>query len=179
MYDSGVIASAMVLRWTPEPADLQETVELAGRLRGGVTGRPALAVAVVLAVVGAVHIAIGAWWTAGAVLVLIPVTMFAHRPVTRRTLWRSLPLARQPVEVVVAPDELRWTSSGVGSYTSSWQWSSFWYAVETERLFVLVGRPGERKRETLTSYLPKRAVADPAAMRALLGSVLPGGVRPA
>jgi hypothetical protein len=171
----------LFLRWTPTPADLQESVEVARWARGGAARHKNSIVAGILAAVGAVEIALGFWWLAVPALLLVPVVLLAYAPLNRWALWRAMPLARQPVEVVVAPAELRWTSHGTGSYTSSWQWSSFWSALETERLFVVLGRPGARKSETLTSYLPKRALGGPAGeahLRALLVAVLPGGVRP-
>ena len=48
--------------------------------------------------------------------------------------------------------------------TTEWKWESFARAVETQRSFVLLGRPfaGPGKRTQLFCYLPKAALPHPA-----------------
>lgn len=104
--------------------------------------------------------------------------VFATR-ITNRAVWRN-PLVRLPAEAVVGPDVLRMSSP---TATTEWKWESFSRAVETPRSFVLLGRPfaGPGKRTQLFCYLPKAGLPHPAVadrLRALLGHVLAGGVRP-
>jgi hypothetical protein len=170
-------APPVVLRWTPVRADLDDALAVYRRNMGPrvviFTYIPAIALLLLtfaLVLVGELLFATVA--VVGAVL----LTVFAKR-INNRAVWRN-PLVRLPAEAVVGPYALRMSSPNA---TTEWNWQSFSRAVETQRSFVLLGRPftGPGKRTQLFCYLPKAALQHPAEaarLRALLAQVLPGGV---
>lgn len=116
--------------------------------------------AIALLFSGFALVLIGELLFATVAVVAPPVfTVFAKR-INSRALWRN-PLVRQPAEAVVGPAALRMSNPNA---TTEWNWQSFGRAVETQRSFVLLGRPftGPGKRTQLFCYLPKGALPDPA-----------------
>lgn len=172
------MSAPIVLRWTPEPADLQESVATGRWARGGAARHKVAITAGVLLVAALVCVLAGQPWVAPIFLIPLPLAVFAKQ-VNRRAIWRALPSARQPVEMAVLPDALVGATWGATTARTTWQWSSFAAAVETERMFVLIPEAFKGRNAMIISYLPKRALAHPAEvdrLRAVLGTVLPGGV---
>ncbi len=172
-------APPVVLRWTPTRADLDDALAVYRRNMGPkvviFTYVPAIALLLftfALVLIGELLLA------TVTVVAAVVFALFATR-INNRAVWRN-PMVRLPAEAIVGPYALRMSSPDA---TTDWKWESFSRAVETPRSFVLLGRPfaGPGKRTQLFCYLPKAALAHPAEaarLRALLGAVLDGGVRP-
>jgi hypothetical protein len=172
-------APPIVLRWTPEPADLQESVAAGRWARGGAARHKVAITAGVMVAAALTCVLLGQAWVAPIFVVALLPAVF-NKPLNRWAIWRALPSARQPTEMAVLPDALVGTTWGATNARTTWQWSSFAAAVETPRLFVLIPEAFKGRNAMIISYLPKRALAHPAEadrLRQLLVSVLPGGVR--
>jgi hypothetical protein len=162
----------ILLRWNPTEADVAELMAVHREQAGGLARVVPYLGALVMLALGALLLWAGLLVAAtiaalGAVFLVLVGTR-----AQARAAWRN-PLLRQPAAATVGPDALTLSSTGAAAYSTTWQWSAFDRLVETERLFVLLGRPS-RGRALLATYLPKRAAADVDQLRALLT----GAVRP-
>lgn len=79
--------------------------------------------------------------------------------------WHYSVYLRHSVAATVDRDGLRYTGNGMLTFDDGWPWSAFRYAVETDEQFVFVGL---RNKSGFAPYLPKRAVADPQAVRDMI-----------
>jgi hypothetical protein len=172
-------APPVVLRWTPVRADLDDALAVYRRNMGPRVVMFTYIPAVALLLFTFALVLIGELLFATVTVVAAVVfTLFATR-VNNRAVWRN-PMVRLPAEAVVGPYALRMSSPNA---TTEWNWQSFSRAVETQRSFVLLGRPfaGPGKRTQLFCYLPKAALAHPSEadrLRTLLGHALADGVKP-
>lgn len=168
----------IVLRWTPEPADLQESVAAGRWARGGAARHKVAIVVGVFVAAALVCVVVGQAWFAPVMLLGALPAPFS-KPLNRWAIWRALPSAHQPTEMAVLPDALIGTTWGATTARTTWQWSTFAEAIETERMFVLIPEAYRGRKAMIISYLPKRALppAEVDRLRYALGAVLPGGVR--
>jgi hypothetical protein len=172
-------APPIVLRWTPVRAEFDEALAVYRTDIGGWAVAYQYVMAGLFLLVGVACLLIGlllpALLTALGAIALVLV----FKRATAGNLWRNA-LVRLPQEAVVSVGGLRMANA---TASTEWHWPTFSHAVETPRSFVLIGvrQPGAARSARLFSYLPKGALPHPAEvarLRALLGGVLPGGVRP-
>lgn len=153
-------------RWQPTAEEVRHAVRAVRSTAPFVARHATRLVGVVLAAIGLVLVLFGLPGSAligtGTGWVLIG-WFFADRGP-----WHNR-FVQQPVEAVLTEDGLQYTGTGAVRFVSSWSWTDFRYAVETPDQFVLVGFA---HRTGFVPYLPKRALADPAAVRALLADRL-------
>jgi hypothetical protein len=172
-------APPVVLRWTPVRADFDDALAIYRSELGGWAVAYPYVMAGLFLFVGLACLVIGLLVPALLTAVGAVVLVLVYQRATSRNLWKN-PLVRRPQEAVVSTFALRMSNT---TASTQWQWPTFSHAVETPRSFVLIGArvPGEGRSGTrLFSYLPKGALPHPAEvdrLRALLASVLPGGVR--
>jgi hypothetical protein len=153
--------------WTPTKEDVRGAVRAARRsqpfvLRHVVRLTGALFVVVATVVIVVWGLPAGSLVGSGLGLLLFGAVFQDRAP------WRNA-YAQQPVEATLTADELTYRGTGAVRFASSWPWTAFRYAVETPDHFVLVGHRDERG---FVPYLPKRALADPAAARAIIAGRL-------
>jgi hypothetical protein len=171
-------APPIVLRWTPIRDDVDDALAVYRTQVGGWTRAYPYVLAGLFLLVGFCCLLIGMPLPALCAALGAVAMVLLFRRAMARALWKN-PLLRQPQEAVVSPAALRMSNP---TATTEWRWGTFSHAVETPRCFVLIGQraPGAARGARLFSYLPKGALPHPAEvarLRALLGAVLPGGVR--
>ena len=152
-------ADAIVLRWTPEQADLRELARRPAFRRQMAKAR---VVAAVLLAVGLVLVATGTAARPGGLLAVVGgVLLLVLGLAPRRTLqlrWQNDPLIQDPVEFVA---DQRGLSRRQPDFECWWGWSRIRAVEESSRAFILrlgVGRPSDGP----ILILPKRGLASPA-----------------
>jgi hypothetical protein len=151
-------ADAIVLRWTPEQADLRE---LARRPAFRRQMAKSMVVAAILLAVGLVLVATGTAGPGGLLAGAGGMLVLLLGLVPRRTLqlrWKNDPLIQDPVEYVA---DKRGLSRRQQDFECWWGWSRIRDVEESSRAFILrlgVGRPSDGPN----LILPKRGLASPA-----------------
>jgi hypothetical protein len=150
---------AIMLRWMPEPADLQE---LARRPAFRRQMAKSLAVAATLLVVGLLLLSTGTAEKSGGFLAAVGgVFLLLLGTAPRRSLqlrWKNDPLLQDLVEYVA---DNRGLSRRQQDFECWWGWSRIRDVEESSRAFILrlgVGRPSDGP----ILVLPKRGLASPA-----------------
>ena len=147
----------MVLRWTPTKQDVRLAARTA-RLSAPflVRNRSRLALALILGLLVVLQVAGLHVWPAMST----PITFLVLSAGQDGTAWLR-PSVRAPAEAVLTEDEIRLNRR------HAWPWSAVRFVVETDQQYVLVSA---KERTRFVAYLPKRAIEDPAAVRALLAA---------
>jgi hypothetical protein len=156
--------------WRPTSAEARDAARAARLSRGWLSAHGAVLVALGLLVAAVV---LAGWLRSPRAYVFLGVAvLFLGLVLTRQDhrWWNRHPPLRRPLAATLTADELRYTGDGLEHV---WPLTAFRYAVETPELFVLLPiRAIGARRWGFEPYLPKRALPDPAAVRALLAARL-------
>jgi hypothetical protein len=149
----------IVLRWSPEPADLHERLKRPAFRR---QQAKAMLVAAALFVVGMLQTmntssrTIGVIWATAGGTMLLFISLIYRRAVRLR--WRSDPLERDPVEYTF---DARGVLRRQADFECRWGWARIQGVEESPRAFILRlgdGRPSDGP----TLVVAKRGIASPA-----------------